>query len=589
MDAQSHALPSRRQDSSTLSYAARTKNELHPCTGLELTTDKTAQLRSQGGDCVSTKRSDLFSSGGLSISQKEVEVVHAVSKSPRRQHGCKGPLWRRSDLNGSIGSSSSSSGNYRSVAGSASCENDIESQAAAKNSSIFGIEQYVNLCSSEATSSSSSNHKRVPENNEDEPPYAISNASVFPVASHTWDHVNEMDGVGELQTLASPAPAQRAHTFSGETETSALHTQTLPKGEHDIRNNDEDNSDGDDEDFVDTARSGLGGPGPATVHEEGSCSRCQSQQHRVIAAQNDSGAMVPLLDLDAPFRFPATHITKRPKLSSMRLLAYFDVHLGELVVSSYSEDFGIDFEYSMDGKPYEDLRGKSIRALEGKATNVRGKVMEGFEMAARQNSRASGVVNVYTSRGNAKQCYMEWIPLCPNRSSLDDTLIDLPARQYLIRLSHMLIRGYTDSEDKYRLRFIGEHVLPLPTASRRRADTSKTSRRCTRRQTQQNRSSNNNSATLGSLSIPSGSIPWGLQSGNERHPGNGESISYYENIELNEVRDVVRTADFASTLLEFMSNQGSNNVPLPWPSQTSSQQEHSNRGDREMEEEAVQI
>ena len=487
--------------------------------------------------------------------------LFTLSRKALRRYGSKGPLWRRSELDNSIGSdNSSSSSNSQSSSTSTSCGSDAQLQSAANTSgSIFGIEQYVNLCSSDPSPSTSREESH--GNRMGDPQFAISNSSIFPVASHAWDHVNEMDGVGELQTLTSPAPTQRAKMFRGETN--ALLPQSLLESESGKSNFDEESSDDEDDvDFVDAEECGLGGVGPGSMHEEGSCSRCQSQQRRVIAAQNESGAMVPLLDLDAPFRFPATHITKRPKLSSMRLLACFDVHLGELVVTSYSENFGIDFEYSMDGKPYGDLRGKSIKALEGKATNIRGDMMVGFEMAARQNSRASGVVNVYTSRGYAKQCYMEWIPLCPNRSSLDDAQAGLPARQYLILLSHMPIRGYTDSEEKYRLRFIGEHVLPVPTASRRRADTSKTSRRCTRRQTKQNLGTM--SASSNSTSIPHGSLPWGLFSRNEGHSG-GEENDAYQRSEVDEIRNIVKTADFASTLLQFMENQDSSNVPLHVP------------------------
>jgi hypothetical protein len=391
----------------------------------------------------------------------------------------------------------------------------------------------------------------------------MGSSNIFPVASYAWDHATELDAGDDFQsTLASPAPAHMVKRLRGEagvnTGTQVIFGLPTPKykasnrdGLSDIDSVDDD--DDDDEDFVTGEDFGIEGVGTTAVNEEGTCSHCQAQQRRVVAMRNDFGAMVPLLDLDAPFRFPATHITKRPKLSSMRLLASFDAHLGGLVVSSYSENFAIEFEYSMDGNPFEDLRGKPIKVLEGKATNIRGNIMLGFETAAKHNARAADVINIYTSRGNARQCYMEWIPLSPNRSSMDDTQAGFPERQYLVLVSHMQIRGYADSEDKFRLRFTGEQVLPLTTTSRRRADTSKTNRRCVYKTKHNNASTASSSSASAGQGGPSDGVPWGLPAWKDRLSSE-EEIDPQENDEVEEIRDIVQTATLAASLLRFMGN-----------------------------------
>ena len=133
----------------------------------------------------------------------------------------------------------------------------------------------------------------------------------------------------------------------------------------------------------------------------------------------------------------------------------------------------------------------------------------------------------------------EWIPLTPNRSVEQDTQPGTPERQYLIVISHMQVRGYTDSEDKFRLRYTSDKVLPMKSSLRRRAATRKTR--------QPNKPKDESSSLPSSSSINGGqdAVPW--MNLVTTDPGEQEGTE--------EIRETVQPADLVASLARFLENR----------------------------------
>ena len=178
------------------------------------------------------------------------------------------------------------------------------------------------------------------------------------------------------------------------------------------------------------------------------------------------------LDLDAPFRLPQAFITHRPKLHSFRLFARFDPQKGGLVCESYDEKFALEFQFSPSlDSPYPDLRGCTLRSLQGKASGSNKNNMRSFECAARLNESSSGVINLYSSHGMVRSIRMDWTPMAPNRKAEDDANLSLPGRPYMVTLTHVQARGYVQTAEMFRMRYMGESFNPAGSSRRRRTDT----------------------------------------------------------------------------------------------------------------------
>lgn len=186
-------------------------------------------------------------------------------------------------------------------------------------------------------------------------------------------------------------------------------------------------------------------------------SLCSGDLRRVVAVEEklegviDDQHYVPILDLDCSFAFKQSHISSRPKLPSPARLLVTLQEDGNLLCSSFDDQFGADFGYVET-----DLKGLSLRLLtEGKRSLLR---VSDLENAAESSISIEVMLNVYTREKNARQVRITILPLGESKV-------------FLLLFSHLQHISYLSSAFAFEQRFYVEGQVGI--SSRRRTRTRK--------------------------------------------------------------------------------------------------------------------